>query len=535
MSAPGFDISLLEGKDRSELAAIAEQLGEKPGARAKKADIVALIMRLVGADPADAPAGDAPAAPDAPAQDEAEAPAEAEADGEAAADTAGGADEGADEPATEPAAEGSDGADGGADDGDQDHDDHGGEQGGAGNDDIEPGNRRRRRRGRDRNREDEQVQIEPVEVEGMVELRDEGYGFLRVDHWRPNREDAYVSVKQVRQFGLRTGDIVRGKSRAANRNERNPALIQVDRVNGHEAHNQPARPRFGELTPVFPTEPLGLEVADDPGNLIVRAIDLFAPLGKGSRALVAAPPHSGKTTVLKQLVRSIEVNQPDVDLFVVLLDERPEEVTDMARWVLRGVVVGSTFDRPAEDHTSVAELVIARAKRLVEQGRDVVVVLDGLTSLTRAYNATVAASGRDLGAGLDAAAIFPAKRAFGAARNTEEAGSLTVVATAAMADGSLLDEVIFEEFDGTANVQLTLDRRLAERRVVPAIDVDRSSTRHEDELRDRDTVAAADALRRRLGARRDEAGSNDAAVELLVELLGRHATNAALLGDAGRE
>jgi transcription termination factor Rho len=606
MSGAGFDMALLEGKDRAELAAIAEQLGQKPAARAKKADIVSLIMRLVGAEETTAPAPDtAPepeaGAPDA-AADAAEEPAGDAADetGEPAAeDVAHDAEDGTAAAGAE-AAEGSSGQpdqgrrgggrngqgnpgggnqgardQGGRDQGARDqggrnqggqpgapNGNQNGNQGGqnanqanqqAGSHDDGPdgpngnqrdpqsepaegegesGNRRRRRRGRDRDRRpegDEQAHVEPVEVEGMVDLRDEGYGFLRLHGYLPSRDDAYISVKQTRQFGLRTGDTVRGKSRPPARNEKNPALLQVDAVNGHEAHHQPPRPRFEDLTALFPDERLTLELPDDPSNMTVRIIDLLSPIGKGTRGLIVSPPKAGKTTIVKNVVRSIEVNHPEVELIVLLVDERPEEVTDMKRWLLRGTVASSTFDRPAEEHTAVAELVIERAKRLVETGKDVVVVLDGITRLARAYNLAAPAGGRTMSGGLETSALYPPKRFFGAARNAEEGGSLTILATALVDTNSRMDEAIFEEFKGTGNMELKLDRRLAERRVFPAIDVDASSTRHEELLFDRPQLQQIVKLRRVLGGLADETGSNAAGLEMLTDRLASFKTNAEFL------
>ncbi|MGI8710030.1 MAG: transcription termination factor Rho, partial [Acidimicrobiales bacterium] len=405
------------------------------------------------------------------------------------------------------------------------------------NDDEGGANRRRRRRGRDRDRrpdgEDQQAQQEPMAVEGMVDLRDEGYGFLRVQGFKPSPEDVYVSVKQTRQFGLRTGDVVGGKARPANRNERNPALLQVERVNGHPSHQQPPRVRFGDLTPLFPDERLRLE-QDDPDNTTVRIIDLVAPIGKGQRGLIVSPPKAGKTTIVKHVVRSIEANHPEVELIVLLVDERPEEVTDMRRWLRRGEVAASTFDRPADEHVAVAELVIERAKRLVEQGKDVVVVLDGITRLARAYNLAAPATGRIMAGGIDTGALYPPKKFFGAARNAEEGGSLTILATALVETNTRMDEVIFEEFKGTGNMELKLDRKLAERRIFPAIDVDASSTRHEELLFDRNALQQVWKLRRVLGALRDESGSGSTGVEMLNDRLKAFKTNDDFLVEVAR-
>jgi transcription termination factor Rho len=564
----GFDISLLEGKDRAELAAIAEQLGQKPGARAKKADIVALILRLVGAEggddaPADAPAADAPdaeadqdeaggdaevapdgaeAPPAAKEADEADAAGGADGAGEASGRRGGGRNGGASNQGQQDQGGRNQGNQGGGNQGkDEDEGPNGnqrdqGDQGGQ-DPDGESGNRRRRRRGRDRDRRnegDDQAPVEPVEVEGMVDLRDEGYGFLRLHGYLPSRDDAYISVKQTRQFGLRTGDTVRGKSRPPARNEKNPALLQVDSVNGHQAHNQPPRPRFEDLTALFPDERLALELPDDPTNMTVRIIDLVAPIGKGTRGLIVSPPKAGKTTIVKNVVRSIEVNHPEVELIVLLVDERPEEVTDMKRWLLRGTVASSTFDRPPEEHTAVAELVIERAKRLVETGKDVVVVLDGITRLARAYNLAAPAGGRTMSGGLETSALYPPKKFFGAARNAEEGGSLTILATALVETNSRMDESIFEEFKGTGNMELKLDRRLAERRVFPAIDVDASSTRHDELLFDRAQLQQVVKLRRVLGGLKDETGSNAAGLDMLTERLASFKTNADFLAEIAK-
>ena len=541
-----FDPSLLEGKDRPELVAIATSLGQKPPARAKKADVIALIMTLVGADGSTAassagtdrvepaPNGDSPraAAPTPAGPTE-----EASPDGEGV--------QAADEAVAEPAEPGESGDSGPATgnedrDGGRDRNDANGNQAdnqqGQG-DDLDGGNRRRRRRGRDRDRrpegDDSAPTVEPVEVEGMVELRDEGYGFLRLKGFVPSREDPYISVKQGRQFGLRTGDVVAGKARPANRNEKNPALLQVERVNGHGAHQQPPRRKFADLTPLFPDERLRLELKDDPTNTTVRIIDLVAPIGKGTRGLIVSPPKAGKTTVMKQIARSVEVNSPDVELIVLLVDERPEEVTDMRRWLLRGQVAASTFDRPAEEHITVSELVIERAKRLVEDGKDVVVVLDGITRLARAYNLAAPATGRVMAGGIDTGALYPPKKFFGAARNAEEGGSLTILATALVETNTRMDEVIFEEFKGTGNMELKLDRKLAERRIYPAIDVDASSTRHEELLFDRKQLQQVWKLRRVLGALRDESGSSGPGLEMLSDRLGAFRTNDDFLAEVG--
>ena len=611
-----FDPSLLERKDRAELVAIATSLGGKPPSRAKKAEIVGLILHLVGAEPAagaggqpaldlaapgDGGAADQPMAVEAtgagggePAEDGGAADAtvdkakaaddartdDAEDDAEAPPQLRGGGrgsnisrqqggaqqgrpnrpggnqgpgvnqqgtnQQGTNQPGTSPG--GGQGANqqGGTPQGRQGGQDeagpgnHASPQQGQGQGDDEAGNRRRRRRGRDRDRRPEQgddqgALADPVEVEGLVDLRDEGYGFLRIAGYLPSRNDAYISVKQSRQFGLRKGDLLKGRSRPANRNEKNPALLQVDEVNGRPASGeQPARPNFEDLTPLFPDSPLRLEQPEFPENMTARIIDLLAPIGKGQRGLIVSPPKAGKTTVMKQIVRAVERNHPEVHLIVLLVDERPEEVTDMKRWLINGEVAASTFDRPTDEHIAVAELVIERAKRLVESGSDVVIVLDGITRLARAYNLSVPNGGRTMAGGIDTGALYPPKKFFGAARNVEEGGSLTILATALVETNTRMDEVIFEEFKGTGNMELKLDRRLADRRIYPAIDVDASSTRHEELLYERKQLQQIYRLRRVLSGLKDEGGSSAAGLEMLTDRLKTFKTNAAFLDEIAK-
>ncbi len=285
---------------------------------------------------------------------------------------------------------------------------------------------------------------ELVEVEGLLDLRDDGYGFLRTKGFHPSPNDVYVSINQVRRYHLRKGDVIVGGFRPAASNEKYPALLRVDSVAGLDPEVARLRPRFEDLTPLFPDEKLRLETSDTKGDLTPRIVDLIAPIGKGQRGLIVSPPKAGKTTVMKQIAQSIEANNPEIHLMVLLVDERPEEVTDMRRSV-RGEVIASTFDRPAEEHTHIAELCIERAKRLVEQGRDVVIILDGITRLARAYNLAAPATGRIMSGGVDSGALYPPKKFFGAARNIEEGGSLTILASALVETGSKMDEVIFEE------------------------------------------------------------------------------------------
>ena len=367
---------------------------------------------------------------------------------------------------------------------------------------------------------------------GLLDLRDEGYGFLRVKGSLPSKDDVYVSVKQVRQFGLRKGDHLKGAARPASRNEKNPALLRIDEVNAEDPEANRERARFEDLTPLYPESRLKLELDGEPTRVTQRIVDLVAPIGKGQRALIVSPPKAGKTTVLLDLATAIETNQPDVHLMVLLVDERPEEVTAMRRHV-KGEVVASTFDRPSDEHTMVAELAIERAKRLAEEGQDVVIILDGITRLARAYNQTTPATGRIMSGGMDAGALYPAKRFFGAARNLEEGGSLTIIATALVDTGSAMDEVIFEEFKGTANAEIRLDRRLAERRIYPAIDIDASSTQNEELLYDEQQLEQVWKLRRLL-SELDDNGSGGTAVETLIERLAAFKTNDEFLADIAK-
>jgi len=427
-----------------------------------------------------------------------------------------------------------------------DHDGNGGQADGAGGArsfDTEPGNRRnRRRRGRerfDRGERDLPGQSaetpfsgEPVAVTGYLDLRDEGYGFLRTSGFLSGPGDVYVSISQVRRFALRKGDYLEGAARPAGGNEKYPALLRIDTVSGQTPDEARNRPRFENLTPLFPDQKLRLEVPGDSANMTARIVDLIAPIGKGQRGMIVSPPKAGKTTVLKQIAHSIEANNPDVYLMVLLVDERPEEVTDMRRSV-KGEVIASTFDRPSEEHTQVAELAIERAKRMVEQGRDVVIVLDGITRLARAYNLAQPATGRVMSGGIDTGALYPPKKFFGAARNIEEGGSLTILATALVETGSRMDEVIFEEFKGTGNMELRLDRRLAERRIYPAIDVNGSSTRHEELLFDRIQLQQVWKLRRVLNALASE-GSSAAGLELLMDRIKTTRSNDEFLAEVAK-
>jgi transcription termination factor Rho len=377
------------------------------------------------------------------------------------------------------------------------------------------------------------INMEPVTVSGYLDLRDEGYGFLRVSGYLASRDDAYIPVKLTRQYGLRKGDYVTGLSRPAGRNEKNPAMLEIHSVNGGEPDKAKTRPRFEDLTALFPDEKLRLENPSDPNNMTARIIDLISPIGKGQRGIIVSPPKAGKTTIMKTIATSIELNHPEVKLMVLLIDERPEEVTDMRRTV-KGEVISSTFDRPSDEHTHVAELAIEKAKRLVEMGEDVVIILDGITRLSRAYNLAAPASGRILSGGIDAGALYPPKKFFGAARNVEEGGSLTILATALVETNSRMDDAIFEEFKGTGNMELRLDRKLSERRIYPAIDVDASSTRHEELLFDRKQLQMVWKLRRVLSGLAAD-GNAAPGLELLVDRLRTFRTNDEFLNEIGKQ
>ena len=394
-------------------------------------------------------------------------------------------------------------------------------------DDDGDGSRRRRRRGRDRFRDrrdrrpggfsEQDMEVSEddvlVPVAGILDVLD-NYAFVRTAGYLPSPNDVYVSLSMVKKNGLRKGDAVTGavkQPRDGERREKFNPLVRIDTINGTDPEQSRQRPDFSKLTPLYPQERLRLET--EPGNLTTRVIDLVAPIGKGQRGLIVSPPKAGKTMVLQSIANAIVTNNPECHLMVVLVDERPEEVTDMQRSV-KGEVISSTFDRPAEDHTIVAELAIERAKRLVELGHDVVVLLDSMTRLGRAYNLAAPASGRILSGGVDSTALYPPKRFFGAARNIENGGSLTILATALVETGSRMDEVIFEEFKGTGNMELKLDRKLADKRIFPSVDVDASGTRKEELLMAPDELKIVWKLRRVLHAL-----DQQQAIELLLTKL----------------
>ena len=334
-------------------------------------------------------------------------------------------------------------------------------------------------------------------VEGILEVLPDGYGFLRGDNYLPTPKDVYISPIQIKRFRLNTGDMIKGISRNPKEEEKFPALIFVGEVNGQSPENAYRRKSFDDLTPIYPNERLKLETVQN--EYAMRVIDLVSPVGKGQRGMIVAQPKVGKTTLLKKIANSITANNPEVELIVLLIDERPEEVTDMKRSI-DGTVIYSTFDELPEHHVKVAEMVLERAKRLTEQNKDVVILLDSITRLARAYNLVVPASGRTLSGGLDPSALHKPKKFFGAARNIENGGSLTILATALVETGSRMDDVIFEEFKGTGNMEVHLDRKLSEKRIFPAIDINKSGTRREDLLLSKDEQEAMYALRKALSS-----------------------------------
>lgn len=357
------------------------------------------------------------------------------------------------------------------------------------------------------------------EVEGILEIQEENsFGFLRFSNFLTSDKDIYVSPTQIRRFNLKTGDKIRGITRLPKEGERFGALLYVLTVNGDEPGKAIRRPDFDELTPVFPYERLRLE--DGSRDLSVRLIDLVAPIGKGQRGLIVAPPKAGKTVLLKKIANAIEKNYPEVELIVLLVDERPEEVTDMKRSLKGGEVIFSTFDELPQHHTKVAEMVLARAQRLVEHGKDVVILLDSITRLARAYNMVVPASGKTLSGGFDPGAFHKPKKFFGAARKLEEGGSITILATALIETGSRMDEVIFEEFKGTGNMELHLDRKLSEKRIFPAISLNKSGTRREDLLMTQEELEAIWVMRRNLSG-----GSTQEVTEAIIDNLAHTKNN----------
>jgi transcription termination factor Rho len=588
VTAQALEQSVLESKDKGQLIAIAAALGVKASARNKKSEIIDQILDMTGAGRGNGAGGELPAASAPVATVEASAPAAPAAPTSSTSDESPApvkpttapapSDDQFDEPKSAWELEIGDGVQESADEPEAEQRQPSGRQQGqpgqsgqqrqAGQareqreprenreprdqgDDGEGRNKRRRRRrkkgggggieagpqGEDRELIDEEsgvpISNEPVKIDGYVDLRDEGYGFLRVNGYLSSKTDSYIPVKLSRQYGLRKGDHVVAMSRPAGRNEKNPAVLEILSVNGRSPDDARRRPRFEDLTALFPDQKLRMEDPADPMNMTARIIDLVCPIGKGQRGIIVSPPKAGKTTVMKTIAASIEKNSPECRLIVLLVDERPEEVTDMRRSI-KGEVIASTFDKPSDQHTQIAELAIEKAKRMVEYGEDVVVILDGITRLARAYNLAAPASGRILSGGIDAGALYPPKRFFGAARNVEEGGSLTILATALVETNSRMDEAVFEEFKGTGNMELRLDRRLAERRIYPAIDVDASSTRHEELLYDRKQLQMVWKLRRVLSGLAAD-GNAAPGLELLVDRLKTFRTNDEFLTEIAKQ
>ena len=395
-----------------------------------------------------------------------------------------------------------------------------------------PERRREQRPEQQRRRQERQDRPERQDRDGndqsgILDVLPDGFGFLRTGGYSQSKGDVYVSTSQIKRFNLRRGDYIVGQIRPARDGEKYPALVRIESVNGVEPQKGRRRPNFDDLTPLYPNERLRLEWM--PNDIAPRVIDLVAPIGKGQRGMIVSPPKAGKTTIMQQIARSIASNYPEVKLMVLLADERPEEVTDWQRSIPEAEVIASTFDQPAENHIAVAELVLERVKRLVEEGEDVVVLLDGITRLSRAYNLAAPASGRILSGGVDSAALYPPKKFFGAARNIENGGSLTVLATALVETGSRMDEVIFEEFKGTGNMELRLDRKLANRRTYPAINIEDSSTRKEELLMEGAEAQRVWQVRSILNAL--DTGQK---IELLIQKLKETRTNAEFLRELQR-
>ena len=363
--------------------------------------------------------------------------------------------------------------------------------------------------------------------DGVLDIVEEGFGFLRAERYLPGNDDVYVSLSQIRRFGLRTGDRVCGQVRAPKESEKYFGLLRVEAVNGLDPDIAKRRPSFDRLLPIYPREQLVLETT--PEIVATRLLDLVAPIGRGQRGMIVAPPKAGKTVLLKQIANAVLTNYPEIELMIVLVGERPEEVTDMERSVKGAEVVSATFDEATELHTRVAEMALERAKRLVESGKDVVVLLDSITRLTRAYNQAMPSTGRTLSGGIDPAAIYPPKRFFGSARKIEGGGSLTVIATCLIETGSRMDDVIYEEFKGTGNMEVILERKLAEKRIFPAIDIQRSGTRHEELLLDETTLQRVWLMRRMLAAIGNVEGT-----ELVLSTLAKSENNREFLASLNK-
>jgi transcription termination factor Rho len=506
----------LEGKRLPELHEMAQSMGVSGYQRLRKGDLIDAIITKSGGD-GRVEGGAASNGEVSKAEKSADAPAaEASSNGSPADDAPG--DRGGNGRPRNGGDRREHGGGGGGGGGDQRQQQN---RGGGGVGTMERGDRPRRlsREERRRQREERRVREQEAREEeivnapirtGILDVLGEGYGFLRTTGYLPGPDDVYVSLSQIRRFALRKGDQVAGKIRTPRDNEKYYALLQIETVNGVDPDTARQRREFDKLTPLFPDERFRLE--GDPKDITQRIIDLVAPIGKGQRGMVVSPPKAGKTTVLKQIAEGILRADPEAHVIVLLVDERPEEVTDWQRTVEAAEVVYSTFDKPADQHTQVTELVLERAKRLVEAGTNVVILLDSITRLARAYNLAAPASGRILSGGVDSTALYPPKRFFGAARNIEEGGSLTIIASALVETGSRMDEVIFEEFKGTGNQELRLDRQLSEKRIFPAINIEASGTRKEERLMPTEELALVWRLRRVLHAL-----DPGASLELLID------------------
>ena len=583
----------LQKKDKSELQTIVVALGGKPASRATKADLIESVLELSGAVVGDdAPDGgeaegaaagsdsgsadtassedterraadtaddDSSRADEAPAQQKSDAKTDtaksgrsrggrrgrrnseppAEWETEIEEETKGRSGRGGADAKGDTGSKGSKGdksntdTDGGrSDKSASEKNDNGKSASDGGNDDADSSNRRRRRRGRGRDRDDEQLpDPEASEARGYLDLRDDGYGFLRVNGYLQSAEDVYVPVKMARLHGLRKGDLVEGTARPANRNEKNPALQTISSINGADPEQSKDRLRFEDLTPISPFERLRLETDDRPTASAARLADLVAPIGKGQRGLIVAPPEAGSLEVIKQLAAGLETNNPESHLMVLLFDGRPEDVVEVRRSLEFGEVAAASFDAAPEEQCALVDFTVERAKRMVEAGEDVVIIADGLTSIARAYSLGVQPTGRTI-TGVDAAALHPTKRFFGSARKLEEAGSLTILATIRVGTGALFDEAIFEEFQGTATSELHLDAWLADEGVFPNIDLELSTTRNADLLVEPDDLAAVDNLRALMAAAIDDAdGPAVDAARRLVERLENSPSNEAFLAE----
>jgi transcription termination factor Rho len=506
-----IDKSTLEGKVAAELHKVADDLGIEGHKGLKKAELIDTILARANGGQLSAPAVSAPATTTAPPAERTESGGNGEASGVGSVVTA--PPQPTEPGRTEQPMERPERPNGGRPGGGGRFE--GGRPGGR----DQGGRRRPSREERRRSREERRMrEMETREEElatapsatGLLDILPEGYGFLRTTGYLPGQQDIYVSLSQVRRFALRKGDTVTGKVRQPKDSEKYAALLQIDAMNGVDAETARQRPNFEKLTPLFPDERFRLETG--PTDVTGRIIDMIAPIGKGQRGMVVSPPKAGKTTVLKNIANGIIHSSPETHLIVLLVDERPEEVTDWQRTVLPAEVVYSTFDKPPDQHIQVTELVLERAKRLAESGQDVAIILDSITRLARAYNLAAPASGKILSGGIDSTALYPPRRFFGAARNIEEGGSVTIIASALVETGSRMDEGIFEEFKGTGNMEIRLDRQLSEKRIFPAINVEASSTRKEELLMPNEELALVWRLRRVLHALEPAA-----ALELLVD------------------